>query len=473
MPKKTYATPRKNVAVIGGGASGVATAMALLSLDPNVNVSLYEKGNKLGGMATSVWTKDGKQQYNNGVQGVHRAFVFTRHVVESTGLQLNPTSLSANFVHSGLRNSWSNLEGTTAFRQDLKRFERLCRSAQKNRIRYALITIVTACRLYRISRAFVDQALVPTLALFFGTGNQAARVPATMGCAVFEVPKGASPITIFTLDPERFIAVNDGVMLALPPLGDVYERLGERLAGTGRCTLRLNTSVLGVRDIDNKSRSATVSSKSESGAVTDDVYDAVIIAAQAEDAARMLPEKHRARSALKRAKYYTDITVSHRDTAHMKSHFGLSQQVTYYMHNRTRHDMDMGFYLNRYQEHLGGTEAPPVYQSLYLDIPKSDQDQKHAESGTPGINPQLVDRVDEWRQVGHTTSHLIGCVAAMGKNQGPVVFFAGSYLLVNSHEVAFMTGIRAAQRCLATKEFPEKEFGPPGVGWQEYVKALG
>lgn len=459
----------KRVAVIGGGASGVASALTLLENDPDVRVDVFEKYDSLGGMATSVWSKDGKQIYNNGVQGIHRAFVLTRTLVENAGFTLKPTALTCNFYNNELRKSWSNLEGTPQFAKDCRRFEGLCRMAQKNRVLFALVSVVKACRLRGISKAFIDQAVVPTLALFFGTGNQAANVPAAMGLAVFEVPRGASPITIFTLSRESFISVEEDTMMALPPLSEVYNVLQKTMEDSGRCTIHLGAEVDAGMVEDKKNRKAILTVQGQQHE-----FDAVILATQAEDALRVLPTKHKARGALKKAPYYTDVSITHRDTAHMEDHFGLTQAVTYYIHTRARLDFDMGFYLNRYQAHVGRDEAP-LYQTLYLDLYKSTEKDKMEESATKAIDPDLVERRDTWRQVGHTTGHLIGCVASMRKKHGPVVYFAGSYLLVNSHETAIMTGIRAAQRVLGQRpgSFPENTFGEPGIGWREFANALG
>jgi len=332
------------------------------------------------------------------------------------------------------------------------------------------MNVVTACRLRGISKPFIDQAVVPTLALFFGTGNQAAKVPAAMGLAVFEVPGGASPITIFTLSQESFISVEADTMRGLPPLGDVYDALQKKMIATGRCKVHFDSEVEDRMILEEGKRKATLTIKGQGKKV----YDAVVLATQAEDALRVLPEKHKARGALQKAPYYTDVSITHRDTKHMEDHFGLSQAVTYYIHTRARMDFDMGFYLNRYQEHLQ-SDPDPLYQTLYLDLNKSTEKEKMAESGTKEIDPALIERRDTWRQVGHTTGHIIGCVRLMRKKNGPVVYFAGSYLLVNSHETAIMTGIRAAQRLLRKKvgDFPVNTFGEPGVGWREFAGALG
>lgn len=499
------------VAIIGGGASGTAAALTLLELheckysaaakdnsnrggdeggtNENLEIVMFEKESGLGGMATSVWSKNEEQIYNNGVQGTHKAFVLTTKMVENnTSLKLTKTALTARFIHSGVAKQWSNLEGNATFKNDVAKFTRLCRYAQKHQMVFALVTIVTACKMMFISKEFIDQAVVPTLALFFGTGNQAANVPATLGCSVFEVPGGKSPITIFTIDSERFISVADDVMLAFPPLTDVYSKIREKLQSNTNCEVICNSYVESI-EISNNKQNASIRYKVNNNNNNDDVqksviscieFDKIICATQAEDALRILPSKHKARGPLKWATYYTDITVSHRDKAHMVQHFQMDQDVTYYMHNRSNFDMDMGFLLNRYQKHLNDTKSessPPqdMYQTLYLDIEKSSPNEKHDMSKTKEIDPDLVDRIDTWRQVGHTTGHLIGCVARMRSVHGPIVFFAGSYLLVNSHEIAIMTGIRAAQRVLNQHktEFPSQTFGEPGIGWDEFVKALG
>jgi hypothetical protein len=87
-----------------------------------------------------------------------------------------------------------------------------------------------------------------------------------------------------------------------------------------------------------------------------------------------------------------------------------------------------------------------LYQTIYLnthDVP--------AELKTVAV--------DRWRQVACSVPHLEHCTLQLKRVQGPHVFFAGSYVLVNSHEVAIMSGIRAAQLCLGEKSFPTTLWG--------------
>lgn len=442
------------VAIVGGGASGVATALALKELEPDCQIDLYEGSDRLGGMADSLIDARTQKQVNYGVQGVHESFVHTLQMVTLARSvdpdipDVKPVSLSSQFVKG--QEVWST-EGESdrvISEEDAVRFERMLREAQNHPDVYALLTIVEACRSYSISDKCIYGAVLPTLALFFGTGNQVYWLPASLGAQVFAVKGGKTPITIFDFDPETFIRVRGSPnMRTLPPLRPIYRALENHLRSRG-------VSVLLGQRVQSVSKLGVVNGTKQ--------YDRVIICAQAEDARSLLSNDHSAKRVLNHAVYHTDVTVTHADEIHMRETFKYDGRHNYYIRTRStqpRHILDMGFDLTRYQD----TGGMPVFQTIFLE-PVQEEDVRAIKD--------TVFKPHVWRQLGHTVNHLVRCAARMKTVQGPVVFFAGSYLLVNSHEIAVMTGIKAAQMALGTTKFPENTFGAPSEAFHELTSQL-
>lgn len=448
------------VLVIGGGASGVSAALTLKELAPHVDVEVWEPRDTLGGMASSAQTPEG-EWYNNGVQGIHESFMHTRALLNSVGFPdstLRPTSLTSCFV-TPTRTWISGVTDMSADKRSIACFKRMCKAVRRSPLFYGVWTIVDACALFAVSKSFVNTVILPTLALFFGTGNQVAKLPAPLAAQVFSLggeTKENRALTVFDLDMQHFIVTSRNNMRALPPLIAVYTAIGNKLRRAG-VTVRLRCEARAVVEEGDQVRVTTNGGETH-------VFDKVIMAVQVPDALKVLPKRHKARRVLSKTRYFHDISVTHRDTQHMESHFHYksNQPINYFIHERSPSSMDMGFALHRYQN-----VRAPLYQTLWLQgkhgIPKR----------AAPLTPRLVLREDHWYQVGHTVSHFVNCVIRLKRVQGPLIYFAGSWTLVNSHEVAVMSGIRAAQHVLNMyTTFPAATFGPLTAAFKAYTKLL-
>lgn len=330
----------------------------------------------------------------------------------------------------------------------------MCSAARQNPRFFALWTIVDACILFAVSRSFVNSVVLPLLALFFGTGNMVAKLPATLAAQVFNVdPKVPNPVTVFDLDPTYFISTRRPNMLALPPMRLVYAALHRELEKRG-VVVKLAHKAIRVRETKYGARVTDAHKVSHRA-------DKVVCAMQVPDVIKLLSRRHRALKYFKRTHYFHDVSITHRDVQHMRTHFEYSdtEPVNYFVKERTSRSMDMGFALHRYQR-----VTPPLFQTLLLqdDAPRTD----------PLPRADTVLRTDRWYQLGHTVGHFITCVANVHKFQGPHIFFAGSWTLVNSHEVAVMSGILAAQLILGTSAFPSHTFGAASQSYVAYKNAL-
>lgn len=449
------------VLVIGGGASGVTTAQTLKELDGSVDVELWEPQLTLGGMASSAQTPEG-EWFNNGVQGIHESFVHTRALFRSAGFgddTMHPTSLTSCFVTPTM--TWtSGVTDMSSHKRSIKCFKRMCVAVRKTPRFYGIWTIVDACIFFAVSKSFINNVVLPTLALFFGTGNQVAKLPAPLGAQVFYLgdtrKEDDRALTVFDLDIQHFIVTARNNMLALPPLVAVYTSLGDALRRAG-VRVRLGQKAVTVKEQDGH-----VIALSSSG--EEHHFDRVVFASQVPDTIQVLPPKHKALGVLKKVRYFHDISVTHRDTQHMETHFHYRPDVAinYFIHERNPQSMDMGFALHRYQ-HV----SAPLYQTLWLQGKDGEPDR------AAPLAPQLVLREDHWLQLGHTVSHFVNCVSKLKHVQGPLIYFAGSWTLVNSHEVAVMSGIRAAQHVLQLySTFPSRTFGPMSSSFKAYAQIV-
>ena len=334
----------KRFAVIGGGAAGTAAALSLLELDPTCTIDIFEQDNRLGGVAHSNTVRG--MEINYGVQGVHSSFVHTISMIERARAhdlsipKLFPTNLTSKFTAMGRVTSLD--QSTKMFTDDVLHLRRFCIDARKYPDFYAIMTVVDAVPAFGVSSAFIHTILLPLLALFFGTGNQTSQLPAAMAALVFDVDGrpsdnnvnqsedqkmenfGRSAVTLFGLDRATGISLKPGTMLALPPLARVYSALQHILEQSGRVRLRLGT---GVTAISEDSDTVQV----YFGTGNQATFDRVVLAAQANHAAKLLnPSSAKARL-LRRIRYYRDVTVTHQDTQHMEATFGYDGKHNYYV----------------------------------------------------------------------------------------------------------------------------------------------
>ena len=121
--------------------------------------------------------------------------------------------------------------------------------------------------------------------------------------------------------------------------------------------------------------------------------------------------------------------------------------------------MDMGFDLTLYQN-----LTMPVFQTILLD-PVTEEKLRTID----GAKRLLT---SHWHQMAHTVGQLVNVTARMRSVQGPRLFLCGSYVLVNSHEVAVMSGIRAAQLACNSDVFPRNVFGEPSAGFLQFRKLV-
>ena len=229
---------------------------------------------------------------------------------------------------------------------------------------------------------------------------------------------------------------------------------------------------------------------------TTEIFDDMVLCILADDAKKLLGKTStwRERFVLGGAYFFNDITITHSDSDYFNKNFEThfkpelcaepkSQQQRdqiafakneidnresdgepagyrpmYYTHSypQDMRKIEMAFDCTNYQHQFRqdhGADKPPqhhtdhVFQSIFLD-------ENHRDLWTiDGIDPDKIIMRKWWHQLGHRWQHYVRVVPGMmfinGKNR---TWFAGSWTLVNMHEMACVSGIAAAYRLGADYE---------------------
>ena len=153
--------------------------------------------------------------------------------------------------------------------------------------------------------------------------------------------------------------------------------------------------------------------------------------------------------------YFDDVSVTHSDEAYMKRHYEVAEDVRDMYFIKSYEDdpslCEMSFDLTAYQPFAEGANGERVYQSIFLNA-KRDK----ARWTRDEIDPKRVMLVKWWRQFGHTVRHFTRAVPFWRFVQNKRrTLYAGSYTMVNTHEIAVISGLVAAYRCGAEYPFAD------------------
>ena len=118
--------------------------------------------------------------------------------------------------------------------------------------------------------------------------------------------------------------------------------------------------------------------------------------------------------------------------------------------------LEMGFEISQYQPRLqayrkGGGD--PIYQTIFLDRQRSDL------WSIDRLNPSKVLDRAWWSAFSHSYKHFRRVVPWTWLLQGRKhTFFAGSWLLFNTHDIAIASGLAAAERLGAPYPFADNKL---------------
>ncbi|KAK2594450.1 hypothetical protein QQS21_007854 [Conoideocrella luteorostrata] len=474
----TTPRPRRHIAIVGGGAAGMACAATLGRHPRKFKVSILEKNEVLGGQAGSIPLNEqiyGAPWMNNGVQGGSHIFKHTFKFFEEHGYPPQKVQLQVSFG-KGEDGFWTNVFPSTLvqrFARDIKLFGLFLKVVKWMLPIIGLIPISVMLRVFFFDKEFGNKMVYPLIALFLGTGNQTANVPCGIVERLFDDPN----MKLWGYDDATLLP-NLPTMYTFDNLHRFYRSWGDGLRDHG---VEIRTSQEVCRVLSRSRAGVQLRIKNlRSGEFTDEMFDELVLCTLADDSLEILGEQAtwRERLVLKGVSFYDDLTVTHSDKEYFERQYetkfrpslcaepindNQKQQISFaqgsesgsqgfrpmyftYTYDNNPRLIEMSFNCSNYQYQLvagnsGTNKVEPVYQTIFLN--KDERELWTIEE----ISENKIIKRNWWHQLGHRWQHYLRVVPGMmflnGRNN---TIFAGSWTLVNMHELACVSGIAAAYR---------------------------
>ncbi|KAL3425774.1 hypothetical protein PVAG01_02565 [Phlyctema vagabunda] len=497
MAQQNSRSQRKNVVIIGAGAAGMSCAATLAQHPEKFKVTIIERMPVCGGQATSIQLDKetyGTNWMNDGVQGGSPIFKHTFNFFKQFGHEPQEIKLQVSFG-KGPDGFWTNCFPSNLvekFSSDIKKFGKVLKLIKWTMPIMGILPIRVMLRMFLFNKEFGDKMVYPLIALFLGTGNQTANV----SCAILERLFNDPNMKLWDYDPETLLP-NLPTMVTFPNLHNFYEDFRKDLQKKG-VDIRLSTDVTEIIERSHhgiflKTRpfdSEALERRGEhtGGESEPERYDELIMCVLADDALKLLGKTsgYKERFVLGGAKFYDDITITHSDDTYFQKHYETKFDPKLCAKPKSKAQEDQVAFSKGEQKGEGGEPSgyrPMYYTKSYEQDPKKiemsfdvtnyqHQFRMDHDAETAPIaydhhvfqsifldkdNKQLwtIDEIDDskiierkwWHQLGHRWQHYARVVPGMmfinGKNH---TWFAGSWTLVNMHELACVSGIAAAYR---------------------------
>ncbi|KJZ73360.1 hypothetical protein HIM_07154 [Hirsutella minnesotensis 3608] len=473
----------KHVVIVGGGAAGMSCAATLANHPDQFRVTLLEKADVVGGQATSIPLDEqryGAPWMNNGVQGGSQIFKHTFNFFRQQGYPPQEVQLQVAFG-KGEKGFWTNVFPSKLVQQysaDIKKFGTFLKVIKWTMPVLGLVPIFIMMRVFFFSKGFGDKMVYPLIALFLGTGNQTPNVPSAIVERLFDDPN----MKLWDYDPVTLLP-NLPTMFTFDHLHAFYRIWRDNLEKKG-VIVRTSTEV---DEVLSRSKNVVKLRIKDvtTGSLTEEGFDEMVMCVLADDGLRILGKQAtwREKMVLGGAAFYDDITVTHTDRAYFEKQYETvfkpnlcaepktdfqkkqiafakgedegpdgssgSFQPMYYTFSYEENPqlIEMSFNCSNYQHQLkkanasSGKDFDPVYQTIFLN-----KDLRHLWT-IDDIDESKIIKKNWWHQLGHRWQHYLRVVPGMmflnGKNR---TSFAGSWTLVNMHELACVSGIAAAYR---------------------------
>eukprot|EP01094_Clydonella_sp_ATCC50884_P001976 TRINITY_DN11513_c0_g1_i1.p1 TRINITY_DN11513_c0_g1~~TRINITY_DN11513_c0_g1_i1.p1 ORF type:complete len:558 (-),score=142.62 TRINITY_DN11513_c0_g1_i1:152-1825(-) len=504
----------KRICVIGAGAAGMACAYSLAQCQDRYDVTVMDSRAQAGGMAMSTRLADGRE-INEGVQGCSNSYRNTMQLFGVCGHVPEEVKLRVSFGQAA--HAWNNREESALTRRlspEIARFGRVLQWVHRLEPLSVLVPIGVLLRVLGFSAEFRERMLYPLTALFFGTGNQTPHVSAAIVARVFLDPDlrlfEYDPARLLSEQPDMFAFPRLGRIYA-----DLQQRLQERgvhfLLRHRAVRVERHGHLSRVSFLDEAASRAPPESERWRGSAppqhpqadaappagaSEREFDHVVFACDAESALRLLSPHASTwmqRMCLRNVRYYDDVTVTHCDEQYMRDHYEFSPQDMYFIHTLESDPsrLEMSFRLTSYQPWLlagsdsahqateagereqGGEDALErdarvgaasgqggssgsssgsggghIFQSIFLDA------SQRSEWSLDAIRPSHRLLTHWWRQFAHTWTHFVSVVPLVRFIQGARgSFFCGAWTLINTHEIAIISGLAVAHRLGAPYPF--------------------
>ncbi|KAK6532537.1 hypothetical protein TWF281_006725 [Arthrobotrys megalospora] len=334
----------KKVLVVGAGAAGMSCAHHLSNHPDLFKVTVLESTSSCGGQAFSIpldETRHGASWLNQGVQGGSHIFRHTFSMFRSQGYDVHPVNLQISFGKGST--FWTNAFPTKFHEdheKDIRKFRKVLKVIKWFSLLFVFIPIRVLLNMFRFSKEFGDYMIMPSLALFLGTGNATPEVNSLILERLYGSPTVGMWYDEETMDKEKkkegVLSGNNPEMVVFPNLSEFYETWRKTLVGRG-VEVRLNTEVVRVFERGRNGVKVLVKKagdKTSTGEETVEEYDELVFACLADTAKRILGKQAtwRERFILGRKIWSDDITVTHWDSEYMEkdytNHFDEEQVTT-------------------------------------------------------------------------------------------------------------------------------------------------
>ncbi|CAM1510316.1 Fc.00g006510.m01.CDS01 [Cosmosporella sp. VM-42] len=467
---------KTHIVVVGGGAAGMSCAATLANHPDKFKVTVLESCDVVGGQAMSIpldKKKYGAAWMNNGVQGGTEIFKHTFNFFHQYGHPPEEVELQVAFG-KGESGFWTNCFPSKLVEQhssDIKRFGKFLKFIRWTMPFTGLIPISIMLRVFFFSKDFGDKMVFPLIALFLGTGNQTANVPSAIVERLFDDPN----MKLWDYDSETLLP-NLPTMVTFDHLHEFYKKWKEDLQSKG-VDIRTNTEVSTVLSRTKESVRLRIKNN-KTDELTEEEFDEMVLCVLADTALCLLGKTAtwKEKFVLGGAAFYDDITVTHTDSKYFENHYetqfrpelcaepktedqkkqlsfskgegssvGFRPMYYTYTYQQDPRLIEMSFNCSNYQHQLKNANLShsdgfePVYQTIFLN-----NDQNHLWT-IDEIDESKIIKKNWWHQLGHRWQHYLRVVPGMmflhGKKS---TWFAGSWTLVNMHELACVSGIAAA-----------------------------
>lgn len=449
---------KTRVCVVGCGAAGMACAWSLGRFPEQFDVEVWETHATPGGVATTetVRLPGGESvqvDINDGVQGGAPSYRNLINIMQEVELEPYWLDMKVSFGVGELR--WNNYEETpiiVELRDEIKKFGKLLKKIKRFEPIFAFVPISKLMKWFRFSDSFSQNIVFPLTALFFGTGNQTPNVSSAIFARVFNDDN----LRLYNYDPELFLA-SAPRMFAFPRLSDMYTRMQKQTEARsgGQVKFYYNRPVQAV----TRGKKG-VSVRDQEGVEVE--FEEVVFACNSETAEALLKAGSGTRWWERRVfggiTYYDDVSVTHTDLEYMQKHYEVDvfRDEMYFVRTypSNRGKIEMSFDLSHYQPHAKTTGGQGIYQTIFLNRAEDE----HLWTRNK-LDQDKVMLVKWWRQFSHSVRHFVRSVPFWRFVQGKLhSWYAGSYTLANTHEIAMISGLAVAHRLGAPYPFADDKL---------------
>ncbi|EIN12852.1 FAD/NAD(P)-binding domain-containing protein [Punctularia strigosozonata HHB-11173 SS5] len=477
----TSGIEKKRVLVVGAGAAGMSCADMLSQHPDKFDVTLVEAQDYCGGQAFSIpidEEKHGAAWLNQGVQGGSWIYHHTIRMFNRQGYDVSPVELQVSFGKG--EEFWTNVFPTKLVERhakEIKRFKWAVKVMRWFELFFAILPIKVTLKLFMFSDEFINYMILPSMALFLGTGNATPDIPTVMMERLYTSPTYGMWYPV----DDKSLSSNLPPMNVFPEFTKFYDKWQASLEERG-VKVRLSTEVTGVRERSKRGVKVAIRprrpqpDRHNPNAADQDLpesveqYDELVLCVLA-DAAKVLLGKTARwvdRFVLGNTKWSDDVTVTHNDVSYMEKwytpHFDPEFAVAH-LHGRddtqriekAKKDfrpmyfikeipddprkLEMCFDCSAFQYQI--PEDIPfenhVFQTIFLNKAHDQTWSKHE------ISQDKIIREDWWHQLCHAWTHYLFVVPWLWLlNGNRSTRYAAAWTLVNAHELAVISGMAAA-----------------------------